>query len=149
MSMDRSVAILRMKQAFKEGLSFNRFHVDMKAAGLKIRRQTLLSDWRNENQLEIKKDALKYVRKDYYPSKAAYAAVTYKMSAEFMYNVRVRSRVRPTEPITDRFVNIMQDKPLTPGEIEALAWSLIGEQSPKRIGEVVSVTAFRAIRRTV
>jgi len=149
MPIERSVVILKMKQAFKEGLSAARFIADMKTAGLSYRRTTMLSDWRSVNELEKKAEALKYVRKDYYPTKAVTAQVAWQLSAEFMYKVRVQSRVSPTEPISERFVNIMQDKPLTPSEIEALAWSLIGEQSPKRIGEVVGVTAFTAIQRIV
>ena len=147
MSIERSVVILKMKSAFKEGLSASRFIADMRAAGLSYRRQTMLSDWRSVNEIEKKAESLKYVRKDYYPTVASIAEVSWKLSAEFMYKVRVQARVKPTEPITDRFVNIMQDRALTPAEIEALAWGLIGEQSPKRIGEVVGVTAFTAMRR--
>lgn len=149
MSIDRSVVILKMKQAFKEGVKASRFIADMKTAGLSYRRTDMLADWRNENNLARKKGALQFLRKDYYPVKAAYATVTYKMSAEYMYKVRIYTRQQLELHEDPSFVNIMQDKPMTPAEIEALAWSLIGMQSPKRIGEVASVTAWEAIKRVV
>jgi len=149
MPIERSVVILKMSQAFQEGLTATRFIADMKAEGLSYRRQTMLSDWRSVNEIQKKAESLKYVRKDYYPTKAAIAEVSWKLSSEYMYKVRVQSRTKPTEPITDRFVNIMQDKPLTPAEIEGLAWGLIGKQSPKQIGEVVGITAFSAVQRVI
>ena len=147
MGLERSIVLLKMKQAFAEGLSASGFISDMKAEGLGYRRTTMLADWRSVNEVEKKAGLLRYVRKDYKPTQATIADVAWKLSNEYMYKIRIQSRLRPTEPITERFVNIMQDRPLSPVEIEGLTWSLIGEQSPKRIGEVVSVTAFSAIHR--
>jgi len=78
----------------------------------------MLSDWRSEAQLEAKKDLMKYVRKDYYPTKAAIAQVDYMYGKEYMYKVKVESRLRPDVPITERFVNIMSDVPMTPRMVE-------------------------------
>ena len=149
MAIERAIVIQKMKQAFTEGLSATRFIAQMRSEGLSYRRTTMLSDWRSANEVAVKSGLLRYVRKDYRPSRASVAQVAWKLSDEYMYKVRVLSRTRPTEPITERFVNIMQDKPLTPSEIESLAWSLIGEQSPQKIGEVVGVTAFSAMHRVV
>ncbi|GAJ23613.1 unnamed protein product [marine sediment metagenome] len=57
-----------------------------------------------------------------------------------MFKVKIQSRLRPGEPITERFVNIMQDRPRTPAEIEGLAWEMIQEQSPKLQAQVVGIT---------
>jgi len=149
MAIERSIVIMKMRGAYKEGISASTFIEAMKAVGLSYRRTDMLGDWRSVNEIEKKADVLKYVRKDYLPTKAAIAEVSWKLSAEFMYKVRVQSRLSPTEPIGDHFVNIMQDRLMTPAEIEGLAWSLVGEQSPKRIGEVVGVTAFEAIQRVI
>ena len=149
MPIERSVVIMKMKQAFAEGLSASAFIKEMQAEGLGYRRTTMLADWRSELSIEGKKGLLRYVRKDRVPTAAVQAKDWREMSAEFMYKVRVLSRTRPTEPIESNFVNIMQDRPLTPAEIEGLTWELIGEQSPNKISEVVGVTAWSAIQRVV
>jgi len=147
MPIERSVVIMKMKQAFTEGLSASTFIKEMQAEGLSYRRTTMLADWRSVNEIEVKAGLLRYVRRDYLPAKTSIADVSWDLSDEFMYKVRVQSRTKPTEPITERFVNIMQDRPLTPAEIEGLTWEVIREQSPKRIGEVVGITAFSAMRK--
>jgi len=77
------------------------------------------------------------------------AQVDWSLSREYMYKVKIQSRTRPGEPITDRFVNIMQDRPRTPGEIEALAWSLIQQQSPKLQAQVVAITPWTVLQKVV
>jgi len=90
----------------------------MKSEGLSYRRQAMLSDWRTVNELEKKEGTMRYVRKDYRPTTSAYAKVEWKMSKEYMYKVKVFSRLSPDKPITERFVNIMSDQPLTPHQVE-------------------------------
>lgn len=143
----RAEVVARARAAFREGLSASRFITEMRAEGLGYRRTTMLADWRSVGEIEKKADAFKYVRKDYYPSKAVMAQVEWAMSREFMYKVKVQSRIRPDEPITERFVNIMQDRPLTRAEVEAMAWELVKEQSPKKLGQVVSLTGWTAVQR--
>ena len=113
----RAETIARMRGAFREGLSATRFIGEMKTAGLSYRRTEMLSDWRSVNELERKKDLLRYVRKDYYPTEKTIAAVSWELSKEYLYTVKVRSRLDPGQPITDRFVNILSDIPMTPGQI--------------------------------
>jgi len=143
----RSAVILRAKLAFKKGQSASQFISDMKTRGLSYRRTDMLSDFRSVNQLEAKADLYKYVRKDYTPTAAVIAQVDWELSAEFMYKVKITSRTAPGEPLTERFVNIMQDRPMSPGEIEGLTWAMIGQQSPKLQSQVVSVTPWTAIQR--
>jgi len=144
----RSQVILRAKLAFKAGQSASKFITDMRARGLSYRRTDMLADFRSVNELEVKADRLKYVRKDRIPTAAVIAQVDWELSREFMYKVKIMSQTAPGEPLTERFVNIMQDRPMTPGEIEALTWAMIGEQSPKLQSQVVSVTPWTAIQRT-
>lgn len=145
----RSAAILRAKIAFKQGISASQFIIDMKSRGLSYRRTDMLADFRSVNQVESKADLYKYVRKDRTPTAAVIAQVDWDLSSEFMYKVKIVSRLRPGEPLTERFVNIMQDRPMSPGEIEALTWSMIGEQSPKLQSQVVSVTPWTVIQRVI
>ena len=145
----RSAVILRAKIAFGQGVSASKFISDMKVRGLSYRRTDMLSDFRSVNELERKADAFKYVRKDRMPTAKVIAQVDWGLSAEYMYKVKIQSRSRPGEPIIERFVNIMQDRPRTPGEIEALAWTLIQQQSPKLQAQVVAVTAWTVLQKVV
>ena len=147
MSIRRAAAIPLMRRAVAKGQSRASFLRELKAEGLTYRKTTMLADWRNTAQLETKKDLLKYVRKDRKPTRRVIAEVDWKISEEFMYIVKVKSRKAPDEPITERNINILQDKPLTPVEIERLAWEMISEQSPKKIAQVVGVTPWTAVRR--
>ncbi len=145
----RSAVILRAKIAFKKGMSASNFITDMKARGLSYRRTDMLADFRSVNQVERKADAFKYVRKDRLPTARVIAQVDWSLSREYMYKVKINSRIRPGEPITERFVNIMQDRPRTPGEIEGLAWELIQTQSPKLQAQVVSITPWTVLQKVI
>lgn len=147
MPIGRAKVIQLMRGAFKTGQSASSFIQDMKVEGLSYRRTVMLADWRSINELEVKKGRFRFVRKDRLPSVQAIAQVEWDVSREFMYKVQVRSQVAPGEPIEERFVNIMQDRPLTPREVEALAWEMIQKQSPKQIEQVVGTTAWDVIQR--
>lgn len=143
----RAAVILKAKIAFQKGVSASQFINNMKAQGLSYRRTDMLSDFRSVNEVERKADAFKYVRKDRTPTAAVIAQVDWNLSSEYMYKVKITSRIAPGEPLTERFVNIMQDRPLTPGEVEDLTWSMIGEQSPKLQSQVVKVVPWTALHR--
>ncbi len=144
MGIDRSEVIARMRSAFRTGQNVGSFINDMKAAGISYRRTTMLSDWRSINELETKGEAFKYVRKDYYPTTKSMADVEWNLSQEFMYKVKVRTRTDPTAPITERYVNIMSDVPMTPRMVEQaliekwITWEKYGAEI---IEDIVPVTA--------
>ncbi len=119
MSIIRAEVIARMRIAFRGGLSASKFITNMKSAGLSYRRTDMLSDWRSINQLETKEGLARYVRKDRFPTSKALAQVEWSLSKEFMYKIKVYSVIQAGAPITERFVNIMSDKPLTPTQMEA------------------------------
>lgn len=143
----RSEVILRAKKAFQEGVSASRFILDMRGRGLSYRRTDMLADWRSVNELERKADAFKYVRKDYYPTEKSMAQVEWMMAHEFMYKLKVQARVTPDVPITERFINISSDIPLTRGGVEAKAWEMIGEQSPDKRMQVEKILGWTAVQR--
>ncbi|GAI69066.1 unnamed protein product, partial [marine sediment metagenome] len=110
--------IALMRGAFRRGQSAGSFIRGMREKGLTYRRTDMLADWRSVNELERKSEAFSSVRKDYYPTKVHIAEVEWRLSKEYMYKVKVESRLRPDEPITERFVNLMADTPLTPRMVE-------------------------------
>ena len=144
MAIDRAIVIASMRGAFRKGQSITSFIKDMKSEGLSYRRTQMLSDWRSINELETKQEAMKYVRKDYYPTAKVMAQVEWNLSKEFMYTVKVQSRISPGEPITERFVNITSDNPMTPRMVEQAViekWAVWEKYMQELLVGVVPVTA--------
>jgi len=149
MGIIRAETIARMRGAFREGLSATRFIKDMRAVGLSYRRTDMLADWRSVNELEVKEGLLRYVRKDRYPAEKAMASVTWATSKEFMYKVRVQSVVRIGEPITERFVNIMSDVPMTPEMLEAEVEQQWGEWEKYAAETITQLQVWSAVRKVM
>lgn len=144
----RHIVIAYMRDAFRKGQSASSFINSMMVKGLSYRHTVMLADWRSVNEIEKKEGQLRYVRKDYYPSERTLAAVEWDLSQEYMYKVKTMSRLRPDEPITERFVNIMSDIPLTPKEVEQQVWLRWGEwerYEGERLHELVVWSAFRRV----
>jgi len=146
MAIERAEVIQRMRGAFREGLSASQFISDMASVGLSYRRTDMLGDWRSVNELEKKEGVIRYVRKDRYPSEASIASVTWETSKEYMYKVKVQSTIRPGEPITERFVNIMSDVPMTPGMVEAEVVDRWGEWEKYEPQAITGLQVWSAVR---
>lgn len=149
MGIVRAETIARMRGAFREGLSASRFITDMKAVGLSYRRSDMLSDWGSVNELERKKGLIRFVRKDRFPTEKTIAAVTWETSKEYMYKVKVESVIRPGEPITERFVNIMTDVPMTPGMLEAEVEERWGEWEKYTPELITKIQPWSAVRKVM
>jgi len=143
----RAAVIPRMKYAIKSGLSASAFIKKMSEAGLSYRRTDMLADWRSMGNIEKKTGLLRYVRKDRIPSPGLYAGVTWQLSKEFLYKLKVQSRVRPGEPITEQFVNITTDRAMTPGELEQEAYSRWAGWYPERREQIIAVVPELAVRK--
>jgi len=149
MSLLRANVIALMRGAFRRGQSAGSFIRDMREKGLTYRRTDMLSDWRSVNELEKKEGALRFVRKDYYPAKASMAQVEWALSQEYMYKVKVESRLRPELPITERFVNIMSDVPLTPLMVEQATIEKWAEYEDYTAEAIEKITPFSAVHKVM
>jgi len=148
MPIKRANVIALMRGAFRRGQSAGSFIADMRAKGLTYRRTDMLADWRSVNQLERKEGAYRFVRKDYYPTKAVIAEVEWKLSQEYMYKVKVESRLRPDVPITERLVNIMSDVPMTPAMVEQALiekWSEWEDYTAEAIEKIIPFSAVHRV----
>jgi len=143
----RPAAILKIAEAIARGLTVEGFIRELKAVGSSYRRTLMLADWRSAAGIEAKKDLIKYVRKDRLPSISIIADVEWNLSKEYMYKLKVQSLKAPGEPITETFINIVQDRLLTPTELERLAWEMIKEQSPKESVTVQRITPVAILHR--
>ncbi len=121
----RAIVAKLMPKAFKSGITGGRFYNLMKTKGLGYNKSQFLGDWRTKFDIESKKDALKYVRKDRLPSPLHMAEVPWKYDKEYVYKVQTWSRIHPDFPLVEKVGTIQSDKPLTPAEVEeetALKW---------------------------
>jgi len=145
----RSTVIASMRDAFRKGQAANKFIAQMKAKGLSYRRSTMLADWRSVNEVERKEGQMRHIRKDYFPAERSLAAVEWSLSQEYMYKVKTLSRIRPDEPIVERFVNILSDTPLTPRQVEQQVYSRWGEWEKyqgESLSELVVWSAYRRVQ---
>lgn len=146
MGLKRATVIAKMRGAFKSGQSASSFFNEMRLQGLTYRNQTMQSDWRSVNELTKKEGAMQYVRKGYYPTGSAMAVVDWEFDKEYMYVVKVWSRLHPGEPLTERKVNIVTAAPMTP-EMVAQAivekWAEWEDYTAETIEEIVPWSAIR------
>lgn len=149
MGIIRAEVIASMRGAFRQGMSASRFISKMKTAGKAYRKKIMLADWRAINQLEKKKGVIRFIRKDYMPARTEMAEVSWKLSREYMYKVKTESRLRAGEPITERFVNIMSDTPLTPRQVESQVTERWGEWEKYAPEELVGLQVWTAVHRVV
>ena len=149
MGIVRAETIARMRGAFREGLAASRFIADMKAKGLSYRRTDMLADWRSVNEVEKKEGLLRFIRKDRYPTEKSIASVTWETSKEYMYKVKVQSVLRIGEPITERFVNIMSDVPMTPTMLEAEVEQRWGEWEKYEAETITKLQVWSAVRKVM
>lgn len=147
MGIERSTVLLRMKSAIREGLSASRFIREMRSEGLGYRRQTMLADWRSATGVTKKEGSARYVRRDYRPTAAVVADVSWDLSREYMNKVNVQYRTRPGEPIVSRFVNVMSDRPLTPRELEQSVLDNLVEWQDSIPGVVERVIPWTILHR--
>ncbi len=148
MSIARSRAIGYMRTAFRKGLSATAFRETMRRKGISYRWTTMLADWRSINEIEVKAERFKYVRRDRFPTQAALAQVSWKLSHEYMYVVTVKSRIEPGVPVTSRRVNIVSDVPMTPAMVEQAItekWIEWEDYTAEELGELVMYAAMRRV----
>jgi len=144
----RAIAIKLIPSAFKGGLSASSFINQLRVKGLTYRRTEMLSDWRTVNQIEAKKDAIKYVRKDRTPSARFMADVEWSYDKEYIYKANTWSRIHPEDPLTERMVTFQSDVPLTPREVEeqiATKWSEWERYIPEKVERIQVTAAYHRI----
>lgn len=143
LGLRRAIAIKMMPKAFKAGMSVSSFRQMLRSKDLQYRWSTILGDWRSTNQIEVKKDAYKYIRKDRLPSPRFMSEEHWGYSKEYVYRAKTWSRIHPDEPLTERVVTLQADKPLTALQVEeqiATKWA-VWEYKPEKL-ERVQTTAF-------
>ena len=149
MAVKRATVIGFMRGAFRRGQSVSSFIADMRVKGLTYRRTDMLADWRSVNELERKEGVFRFVRKDYYPTKTVIAEVEWKLSQEYMYKVKVESRLRPEVPMTERLVNIMSDVPMTPAMVEQALIEKWAEWEEYTAEAIEKVTVWSAVHKVI
>ena len=143
----RAEFIARARIAIRKGVGQAEFLRQAKAGGFSLRRQRMQGEWRNITGLEEKKDRFRYVRKDRMPTAAVISQVDWNLSQEYMYVLKMKTQARPGATIFEQNINVMADRPLTPGEVELLAWEMVSEQPPEKYGRVIALIPWAAVQR--
>ena len=142
-----------MRKAILAGQSRTSFLRDMKAKGLMYPRKRMVADWTQLTDFHAKTGALTRVRRDAYPADKTIVTTDWDIAGEYMYYVKVKSQLRPDEPITEREVSIVTDEPMTPRMIEQAVvemWAEWKERDPERYEEeLVEAIPMTAIRTTI
>lgn len=147
MGIERAEVIAKMRGAFRAKVGVSRFIADMRAVGLAYRHTDMLADWSNINQLETKKDLLKYIRKGYAPAERTVELKGWAMSKEYMYKIRCQQIFAGVPADKPTFINLMHDAPQTIEALEHEAWERTFPQSPPKTGEERVFSVESAIHR--
>jgi len=148
LGLRRAIAIKLIPTAFKNGLSASSFISQLRVKGLTYRRTNMLADWRTVNNIEAKKDVLRFIRKDRLPSVRSMADVEWAYDKEYIYKANTWSRINPDDPLTERMVTFTSDKPLTPRQVEeqiAVKWAEWERYIPERVERIQTVSAYHRI----
>lgn len=146
MAIERAKVLHLMRGAVRKGQSRTAFIKDMKAKGLEYPRKLMYSDWSSITEVIAKDGMLQFVRRDAYPAEKSMATVEWAIEGEYMYKVKVHSRLKPDEPMTERFVNIVSAEPMTPAMIEQAVtekWSEWEDYTAEAIEKITPWSAFR------
>lgn len=144
----RAIAIKLIPTAFTGGLSASSFINQLRLKGLTYRRTKMLADWRTVNQIEAKKDVLKYIRKDRLPSVQSMADVEWAYDKEYIYKANTWSRIHPDDPLKERMVTFTSDIPLTPSQVEeqiAIKWKGWERYFPEKVERIQAVAVYHKI----
>lgn len=144
----RAIAIKLIPKAFKSGQSASSFINMLRGRGLTYRRTNMFADWRTVNNIEAKKDAIKYVRKDRIPSAKFMADVEWSYDKEYIYKANTWSRIHPDEPLTERMVTFTSDIPLTPSQVEQQIeskWAEWERYIPEKVEKIQVTSAYHRI----
>lgn len=149
MTITRMQVKALMKAAYKRGQSASSFFRDMDVRGLTYRHTTMLADWRTAAGIEKKKGLARFIRKDRYPTPASIVVFeTTKSIPEYMYAIKVKSVIHPDKPVTEQYVNIFSDVPMTPGMVEQAIvekWAEWEDYTAIALEEPILHTVYRSI----
>ena len=147
---NRETIIAEMRKAFKAGKTVTQYLDDKREKGEKVyRRTTLLGDWRTIAGIAEKKDRLKFVRRDYFPPISALVDSTWGWAKEFNYKMKAFAQVSPGQPLTEYWVTIQSDTPLTPMQMESQVFDKWSTWEPYGVELLIRVEPVVGIRRKV
>lgn len=147
-NLRRPAALLQMAAAMAQGLTVEGFIKELRGTIGTYRRTLMLADWRSVNNIEARKDVVKYTRKDRIPSIKVIADVEWDMKTEYMYKCKVWSQTQPGKPLKERFVNIRSDRLVAIGTVERMVyerWADWEKYEPEELKRVEVVAIFHKV----
>lgn len=125
-SENRGIARTYLSSFMDQGFSANQVLRTLADQGLGYRRTDFLSDWREFQGLEKKKDVFRYIRKDYKPTSATITETNESLSKEYSYIFELKGRDRLTGETVTQGWRHATDSLLTLEESEELVNEMMG-----------------------
>jgi len=122
-----------------EGLSANQALLRLREAGLGYRRTNFLADYRKAIGAEKQKNVAKYIRKDFYPTRAVITPTELNLRRKYHNYIRYDYKDLETLETRSKTFIIADDKPLTIRQIEQAAYDLVSEMADTYRAEVQRV----------
>jgi len=147
MAIQRATFIAKMRGAFRAGKTGTAFYRELRAVGPVYRKTDFLADFRDISKIEKVEGLARFVRKGYVPTERTAELEVFAVTKDYMYKIKTWARLRPDEKPTERFVNILSDKPMTVGMIEAEVEERWGEWEKYAAEELVSLQVWSAFTK--
>ncbi|MBA7538738.1 hypothetical protein ES705_31015 [subsurface metagenome] len=148
MSEIRKGVMSLMRKAIEVGQSRTSFLKAMKAAGTTYLGRQMIADWTQTKEFHDKAGALSKLRRNAYPSDKSIVTTDWDIAGTYMYVCKVKSRLRPEDPLIERMVNITTDTPMTGAMMEqAVVSKWVKDWEYEE--EIEEITPWTAIRTTI
>lgn len=120
-----------IQRGVREGLSSRALERVIRAAGLAIRRQDLLTAMRLESGVQTQGSELRFLNQDHRPNPARLPIALTKIRRQYSFIVEVSGVNVSTGELTRRNVTVTSDSLLTRREIEAAAVDAVDSQGTR------------------
>ena len=145
MAVQRAKVMQMMRAAVRKGQSRTAFLKTVRAKGLQYPQKRMYTDWSHTTEFVAKEGMLIHVRRDSYPSSKTLIETDWDIDGEYMFTVKVTSRLKPTEPLKEHFVNIVTNQNMTPEMIEQTVtekWGSFQDSGGEVLETVIPWTAI-------
>lgn len=141
----RGLAQAFLRSAAEHGVKFAEVFKDMQTGGMSTYRRTdMLADYRQFTGIQAKSDLLKFVRKDYTPSKALYTVTKGYQHTKFRYQLDVQIYKPLTGESFTMSTNIASEVALTPRQLEEAGIDSVRPGVDKSQFEITGYTPYAA-----
>lgn len=149
MAKVRGQVIALFRAAIRQGKSRTATFRNIRTKGLQYPTKIMLADWNSLTEFAAKDGALVHVRRNAYPAAKTLVETSWDIDGEYMFKVKVTSRLRPDEPLTERTINIVTNSPMTPAMITQAVVDKWAEYEDYSRETLETITPWTAIHTNI